>query len=102
MLFFWFILLFTAGCVDVRSVFIVSLIYVQLDLTGNQLSGSLSLLSGCPKLTRLNLTSNPIKEVDALEPLVRFPFSQLLHQNCIYLIKINDFHCQLMLVLWVL
>lgn len=45
----------------------------QLELSDNNLSGSLEMLSEkCPNLTYLNLSGNKIKELSTVEALVRF------------------------------
>jgi len=41
----------------------------KLELSDNRISGSLNLLTGCPKLTHLNLSGNKIKDIETLEPL---------------------------------
>lgn len=44
----------------------------KLELSDNRISGSLNLLSGCPKLQYLNLSGNKIKDIETLEPLKKF------------------------------
>ena len=44
----------------------------QLELEENRISNGLVVLKGCPKLSHLNLTNNKIKDLEALEPLVRY------------------------------
>jgi len=44
----------------------------KLELSDNRISGSLSLLYGCPKLQYLNLSGNKIKDIETLEPLKKF------------------------------
>lgn len=41
----------------------------KLELSDNRISGSLNLLSGCPRLQYLNLSGNKIKDIEPLEPL---------------------------------
>lgn len=49
---------------------------VQLELSDNRISGGLQNLSGLPRLTHLNLSGNKIKDLEALEPLVRADYEE--------------------------
>lgn len=44
----------------------------KLELSDNRISSGLNLLSGCDKLTHLNLSGNKIKDIETLEPLKNF------------------------------
>jgi len=44
----------------------------KLELSDNRIPGGLNNLSGCPKLTYLNLSGNKIKDIETLEPLKSF------------------------------
>lgn len=44
----------------------------KLELSDNRISGGLGNLSGCPKLSYLNLSGNKIKDIDTLQPLQSF------------------------------
>ncbi|XP_076808084.1 uncharacterized protein LOC143451433 isoform X2 [Clavelina lepadiformis] len=45
----------------------------KLELSDNQISGTLECLKGCPAITHLNLSGNKIETVDVLGPLVELP-----------------------------
>merc|ERR1711893_178740 len=44
----------------------------KLELSDNRIPGGLNNMSGCPKLTYLNLSGNKIKDIETLEPLKSF------------------------------
>jgi len=44
----------------------------KLELSDNRITGGLNLLQASPKLTHLNLSGNKIKDIETLEPLVRY------------------------------
>lgn len=54
----------------------------KLELSDNRISGSLSLLQGCNKLTHLNLSGNKIKDIETLEPLGLIELKSLDLFNC--------------------
>lgn len=56
----------------------------KLELSDNRISSGLNLLSGCKKLTHLNLSGNKIKEIDTLEPL----------KNLLELRSLDLFNCE--------
>ena len=43
----------------------------KLELSDNRISNGLQTLQDCPLLSHLNLSNNKIKDLDAIEPLVR-------------------------------
>lgn len=43
-----------------------------MELSDNRISSSLNLLSDSPKLSKLNLSGNRIKDLDTLQPLKEF------------------------------
>ncbi len=63
---------------------LISFLYsCQLELSDNRISNGLTLLQGCPNITHLNISGNKIKDLDVLEPLVRF-FPPLLSQQLFF------------------
>lgn len=44
----------------------------KLELSDNRISNGLNFLSGCKKLTHLNLSGNKIKDLETLKPLKEF------------------------------
>lgn len=57
--------------------YIVLLIFFQLDVSENRISNSLQNLSGCIELKSLNLSQNKLKSFEAIEPLVHIISSKL-------------------------
>ena len=43
----------------------------KLELSDNRISNGLQALQECPKLSHLNLSNNKLKDLEAIEPLVR-------------------------------
>lgn len=55
----------------------------KLELSDNRISGGLSVLQGCPKLTHLTLSNNKIQDVATLEPLAQLSNLRVLDLfNC--------------------
>ena len=54
----------------------------KLELSDNRISNGLQALQECPKLSHLNLSNNKLKDLEAIEPLVRsiylFVFTKVL------------------------
>ena len=54
----------------------------KLELSDNRISNGLQALQECPKLSHLNLSNNKLKDLEAIEPLVRsiylFAFTKVL------------------------
>ena len=59
----------------------------KLELSDNRISNGLQTLQDCPLLSHLNLSNNKIKDLDAIEPLVRIP----IFQKNIPLINVSPF-----------
>ena len=51
----------------------------KLELSDNRISNGLQTLQDCPLLSHLNLSNNKIKDLDAIEPLVRILIFQKIY-----------------------
>ena len=50
----------------------------KLELSDNRISNGLQALQECPKLSHLNLSNNKLKDLEAIEPLVRSRYLYIL------------------------
>ena len=53
----------------------------RLELSDNRVSNGLGALKDCPMLSHLNLSNNKIKDLEAIEPLVRFSNNSIEFSN---------------------